>query len=1109
MICPRCGTAILAGRKFCTSCGAALLFCANCGNVNLRGWRFCGECGGELGGAAATGAAGDAAARAPLAVAERRHLTVMFCDLVGSTALSERLDPEDLRSVIDAFQNCCAEIVLRFEGIVAKYTGDGLLACFGYPHAHEDDAERAVRGGLGIVEAVRRLKPRSDLVLQVRIGIATGLVVVGDIVESGSAREQPVIGETPNLAARLQALAEPDTVVISAATRRLIGGLFRCEDLGLHALKGFSAPAPAWRVRGESRGRSRFEAMRGGGFLPLIGREAEIELLERLWHKARSGEGQVVLMSGEAGMGKSRVVQVLRERLHQLHRDASFRITYHCAPYHQNTAFRPMIELIEQAARLSANDPPEGRLAKLSRLLARSGNDRPEAVQLLAHLLSIPGEAPVAPSDPERQRAQIMALLLGHVAGLAARRPVLANFEDIGLMDPSTLELVGQMVARAARLPMMIVLAFRPSFVPPWTGPHFTALQLGRLDRQQAIALIHAATGGKPLPPAIVEQIVARTDGVPLFIEEVTRAALDSGQLREEQSGYRLAAPLSSLAIPTTLYDSLMARLDRLAAAKEVAQIAAAIGREFPYDLLAATAPLDEAALTAALDQLVQAEIVHRHGPIPGALYSFRHALVQDAAHASLLRSRRRKLHARIARVLEEKFPARAEAEPERLANHCVEAGMADRAVTYWRKAAQQAVEKSATAEAITHLSKGLLLLEQVEASDYRHRRELDFRLALGNQLMAARGPSAPETGAAYGRARDLCRQLGDPPELFAALYGTGGYHFGRAELHQSRAISEELLQFAERHHNHAGRLTGHRILGADLFMLGEFLQARLHLEQALALYDPGLHRALRFVYAHDSKVVSAMYLAWTDYVLGYSQRAARLCRVTLAEARKLGHPHSFAYALDSACYFHQLARDRQEVKRHSSALLSLSVQQDFAFWRAQAEMYRGWALADGDDTGVGMVALRAGIAQHQGIGSEISVPYHLAMLAEMQSKTGDTDAALASLAEAVERTERSSERWFEAELHRRHAEVALRGRRIEPAEAEALLRRALSIARLQSARTWELRAASDLARLWRDQGRAAEARSMLAPLLGWFSGGASAEDLRSTTDLLADLGER
>ena len=760
--------------------------------------------------------------------AERRHLTVLFCDLVGSTELAGRLDPEDLRDVIRAYQDACAGAIVRFEGHVAKYMGDGVLAYFGYPRAHEGEAERAVCAGLQAVRAVGALTPCAGPPLQARVGIATGMVVVGDLVGEGAAQEEAVVGETPNLAARLQALAEPGSVVVGPTTRRLLGGLFDYADLGVHRLKGFAAPVRAWRVLGSGRAEGRFEARQAAGLTPLVGREHELGLLLDRWRQAAEGDGQVVLLGGEPGVGKSRLVRALRE---QLGEHSLTPLSHFCSPYHQGSALHPVIGLLERGAGLARDDPPERQLDKLEALLALATDDVPAVAPLLADLLGIPtgGRYPPLALSPQRRKERTLAALLTQLEGLAARQPVLALYEDVHWSDPTTLELLDQIVDRVPGSRVLVLITFRPEFRPPWIGfAHVSLLTLNRLNKRQVAAMAERVAGGKALPPEVLEQIAAKTDGVPLFVEELTKTVLEAGLLQEEGDRYTLAGPLPALAIPATLYDSLMARLDRLAPVREVAQVGAVIGREFGHELLTAVMPLHGEELAHALTELVDSELVFRRGTAPHATYTFKHALVQDAAYASLLRGKRQQLHARIAAVLEEQFLEVAEAQPELLARHFAEAGLGRQAIAYLQKAGDRAAERSAYAEAISHLSRGLELLQVLPDDPERTLQELDLRIALGSAFMATRGYAGAEVEATYLRARELCRQAGETSRLFPVLHGLYRFHHVRGELQAAREAGEQLLSLAEGLKDPALFVEAHRALGVPLFWLGDV--PRFHL---------------------------------------------------------------------------------------------------------------------------------------------------------------------------------------------------------------------------------------------------------------------------------------
>src|SRR5262245_40336677 len=725
---------------------------------------------------------------------ERRHLTVMICDLVGSTALSARLDPEDMRAVIDAYHAACARITRTYDGFLAEFRGDGILAYFGYPRAHEDDAERTVRAGLDIIAAVGRLETRAGEPLAVRIGIASGLVLIGDLSREGALREHAVVGETPNLAARLQALAAPGTIVVAASTRRLLGDLFLLRDLGRHEVKGIAEPVAAWAIEGVSDSESRFEAARAAGLTDLIDRENELDFLLERQRLAWKGEGQVMLISGEPGIGKSRLAAALGERIAG---EPHTRLRYQCSPYHTNSALRPFIVQLERAAGFKADDTSEQRLDKLEAVLAMGASRVEVVAPLFAALLSIPfGErySPLALS-PTQQRRRTLAALLDQFEGLARRRPILLSFEDWQWATASFLELLDLTVERMRRLPVLALFTFRPEFEPPWAGlPNAGTLTLGRLDRSSVESMVVRVTGGRMPPAEVTEQIVVKTDGNPLFVEELTKAVLEAGILVEDAEGYRLDGPLPPLAIPATLHDSLMARLDRLAPVKEIGQIGAVIGREFSYSLLRALVRRDETALKDALAQLEEAELVFRRGDPTEAVYSFKHALVRDAAYESLLRSRRQQLHGQVARTLEERFPAVVASEPEIVARHFTEAGLVDSAINYWLRAGNLALSRSAKAEAVKHLRQGIELTRSLASSPERVRNELDFYLALGPAMAATEGDAAPETLRVFSHARELLGDGGTLTEQMTVLWGAYLAHSMRAEHTAARDVAHQCL---------------------------------------------------------------------------------------------------------------------------------------------------------------------------------------------------------------------------------------------------------------------------------------------------------------------------
>jgi class 3 adenylate cyclase/predicted ATPase len=1036
------------------------------------------------------------------AAAERRQLTVMFCDLVGSTELSARLDPEDLREIISAYHRSVGEVIAGFDGFVAKYMGDGVLVYFGYPQAHEDDAERAVRAGLGLIDAVGRLVVKS-VKLQARVGIATGLVVVGDLTGEGTAQEQSVVGETPNLAARLQTLAEPGAVVIATGTRRLVGDLFEYRDLGAVEVKGITEPVPAWQVLRASVVASRFEALRRSVLTPLVGRDEEIDLLLRRWARAKAGDGQVVLISGEPGIGKSRIVAALEERL-QANRHLR---QYFCSPYHQDSALYPFIDQLGRAAGFARDDPAATRLEKLEALLAQAGPPE-EDVALLADLLSLPGSErhPLPNLSPQRKKDRTLEALIRQLEGLARRRPVVVVFEDVHWMDPTSRELLDLTADRVRGLPVLVIVTFRPEFQPPWIGqPQVTMLELNRLDRHDQTALAEQIAGGKELPGEVVDQIVERTDGVPLFVEELTKSVLESGLVRQEGNSYVLGRALPPLAIPTSLHASLLARLDRLPSIRLVAQIGAAIGREFSFALVRAVSRLSESELEAALARLVASELVFQRGTPPDAVYSFKHALVQDAAHSSLLRSTRQQLHAQIAEALETLSPELVESEPELFAQHYAEARLAEKSVLYWSKAGHRSAARSAMAEAAAQLRKGLDQLALLPDTPERQRQKLEFWTALGAVLNAAKGAAAPETGRAYTSARELWERLGSPSEFFGVPYAQSRHHSTRGEFEWAMVLDEDLLRLSFERNDCAGLVLGHLASGRNLLMVGRLALSRSHLEEALALYDATSHRALVRQAGLHPHVSARCSLGLAQFLLGFPDQAFEQINAAVAEARRLVHPPSLAASLAVGGILLSLLGDHAVLDEWVVQLVALATEQGFPHWRAQGKIYHGRVKVNNGDVADGISLLRSGQDSFRATGAKLLLPHYIGLLATACEIAEQTEEAVALLDDALQIVEWTGERWLEADLHRLKGQMLLRQGRSEA--AEELYYKALDIAREQEAKLWELRAVVSLARLWRGQGRRVEGRDLLAPVYRWFTEGFEIQDLKEAKALVDELG--
>jgi TOMM system kinase/cyclase fusion protein len=1041
--------------------------------------------------------------------AERRQLTVLFCDLVDSTVLASQLDPEEWREVVRAYQTACAEVIQRFEGHIAQYLGDGLLVYFGYPQAHEDDPQRAVHAGLGMLEAMGTLNARLEqgrgVRLAMRMGVHTGLVVVGD-VGGGGRHERLALGDTPNIAARLQELAAPNTVAISDATYRLVRGYFTAEVLGPQTLKGVASPVQVYRVLGASGAQSRLDVAAPRGLTPLVGRESEVRLLLERWAQVTEGNGQVVVLSGEAGIGKSRLVQVMKEHLA---REPHTRLEWRGSPYHQLSPLYPVIAHLHYLLRWRQDEASDEKLRKLEATLDESGVSLPEVVPLLAALLSLPLPDRYLPLTltPQQQRQNTLEALLGWLLAEANRQPVLCIAEDLHWLDPSTLEFLGLLIDQGSTARILTVLTYRPEFQLPWSPrAHLTRLTLNRLPHSQAEVMVARVAGGKALPAEVCRQVVAKTDGVPLFVEELTKMVLETGLLQEHEDRYELAGPLPRLAIPATLHDSLMARLDRLDAVKAVAQLGATLGRTFSYELLQAVSPWDEGTLQYALGRLVEAELIYQRGVPSQATYLFKHALIQDVAYQSLLKSTRQQFHQRIAQALEAQFAEARDIQPELLAHHYTEAGLLTQAIPYWQQGGQRAIERSAHVEAIAHLTKGLEVLNTLPDTRERLEQELRLQTTLGPELMATKGAGAPEVERTYARARELCQQVGDTPQLFPVLYGLWLFYLVRAQLQTARELGEQLLNLAERMQDSILLLEAHRALGTSLFYLGELAPARAHLEQAMALYDPQQHRSLAVRFGQDPGVVCRGFAAWALGVLGYPDQALQRSYDTRALAQELAHPFTLAYALDFAARIHQLRREEHLTREWAEALLTLSREQGFTQRLATGTILLGWALTVQGRRAEGIAQVRQGLAAFRATGAELARPYYLAMLAEAYGNVGQAEKGLTMLAEALGAVHTTEERFCEAELYRLKGELLLAPASEHRAEAEACFRQALNVASRQGAKSWELRAGTSLSRLWQLQGKPAEARQLLAEIYRWFTEGFDTADLQEAKALLEEL---
>ena len=1037
--------------------------------------------------------------------AERRQITILFCDLVDSTALSNALDPEELRIVLRAFQGTARAVIERYEAFVNSYMGDGIVVFFGYPKAHEDDSACAVRAGLEIVDEVSALRPLADIRLRVRVGIATGIVVVGDVIGEGASREEAVVGSTSNLAARLQSLAGPGEVLIANATKRLIGRRFACVDLGPQHLKGFHVPVPVWRVVAERAVEDvSTDAPTGSELGPLVDRVIEFPVLRESWRLARGGNGRVVTLRGEPGLGKSRLSEALREAVAD---EPHVVLRYYCSARFQNTAFYPVIRQMHRAAQLADDDTAEVKLGKLEALLqrARPASELAAALPYIAALMSIPIDARYAAiaDSPERQREQTLRALEDQVLALARSQPVLMIFEDLHWVDPSTLSLLDQLVRKIAQAPVMVLCTGRPEFTPPWSDlPDAQIVELSLLEREDRSSIVQHHAGGRSFPPEIFEHILQKSDGNPLYVEELTKATMESGLMLAQGDRYVLTGPMRTLAVPSTLHDSLLARLDRLAVAKEVVQAGAAIGREFAYNILASLMELEPAELQATLVRLTEAGLIHRRGTLPDAVYSFKHALIQDAAYATMLRPKRQALHARIAEILESD-PGAAAREPELLAHHLIEAGLPAKAIPFLQQAGLLASAAAAHAEACKHFGEGLRLLAELPDDLARNRLELGLRVHLGMSLAATRGFAAAEVESTNQRARELCRLIGDTDELFWVLRGLCALYIVRADAPMSRELSAHLVRLGEETQRAEFLIEGHLMQGYTQAYAGELEAARAALVKAVDIYRSKDGARLTFPTPQDPAVAALSLLAMVCWILGQPEAAGEYARDAVRSAEASKRPFDAAYAHSFVAMYENLRREPQQAARHAGVAIEISQRHGFGVWLAAAAMHLGVAKAAIGEAAEAIGLLGSTLPAWRGSGAELNSGFFMAGLAVGHRAAGQNDLAIETLTQAIAHAERHDEHYYDAELFRLRGEMVAAS---DAVAAQADFQRAIETAQRQGARLFELRAAVSLARSLAVSGERARARPLLASALAQNSGAGETHDGRDATTLLAEL---
>jgi class 3 adenylate cyclase/predicted ATPase len=1033
------------------------------------------------------------------APSERRHLTVLFCDIVQSTALAKLLDPEDLSQLMRSYYDRCGEAIRRFDGVIVSYAGDGIMTLFGYPRSHEDDAERAVHAALKIIDVSKTVCPKGHPPIQVRIGIASGLVVVGEDKLHALTREKSVVGETPNLAAHLQGVAAPNSVLISQATRKLVGDVFELEKMELHNLKG--RPEIAWKIIGLKASTSRFDA-HVRTLTNFVGRDQEVALLVDRWQQVNQGEGQVVLLAGEAGIGKSRIVESFRQMISGPSQLIS---RYQCSPYHVDSALYPVITELEHKARIASNDGSSVRLEKIETLLKEEGLNLDETLPVLAALLSIAtgDRYPTIDADPQRRKERTLSALVQRTTNLGTKNPILMIVEDVHWADPTTLGFLSRLIKELEESRILLVMTYRPEFTAPWTGhAHVSALFLNRLGRRHCRAMVKAIANRKSLPAAVTDQIIAKTDGVPLFVEELTKTLLESGLLREENDGWVLSGPLQEFAIPATLHDSLLARLERLPSVKEVAQLGAAIGREFSYKLLAAVSPMSESDLKWALDRLANAELIFARGTPPAASYVFKHALVQDTAYETMLKSRRQQLHGRIAKALEDSFPEIARTQPEILAHHYMEAALSKVAVTWLGKAGDLAIRRSADTEAVRHFSRAIELLQREPESPERDEKELALRIKLSGPLIATGGYVTPELADNYANAWHLCSRLKEEKSIFPVMYGQWVIPYVRGDMGAALVNSERFLHRAERQNDTGLLLMGHRIYGSSLVWRGDARQGSEHLQQALSLYNGSKHDKLAYTFSQHPRTAALAHLCLALQHLGFIDQAMDAGWQAISDAKRIGHFNSIAYSLCFVSLLIMLRRDVSTLKTTAGELMQLAKKYHASYWALWAKPMLGWIAAQEGNIDIGIRQMHESAEALQKQNANLWVPQTLLLEAEILANAKQYQHAHNLLDAAQALIEPLDQRFYEAELYRVRG-IVLTAENPNSPDGIQSLDHAINVARRQNSRFLELRACVSKARVWRDRGLRDDARNIVAPVYRWFTEGLDTIDLSEARTLL------
>lgn len=1083
------------------------MICPNCNFNNPDQFKFCGECGTRI--VNIVPETKSSARKADLfeteisADAERRHITVLFCDLVGSTQLSEELDPEDFRQILRVYQDTCGYVVNKYSGHLAQYLGDGVLVYFGYPGAHADDSQRAVRCAIEIVSEMKNLvnfrQNQQDINLSVRIGIHTGLVVVGD-TGGGKNHGHLALGNTPNIAARLQALAEPDTIMISPATYRLVRDYFECELMGAFSLKGVSHKLDIYRVERERKYPVSFKSDPQSELTPFVGRDNEVQKLVASWKNVRNKQGEVVLITGEPGIGKTRFLRVFEE---QVKNDPHTWLVCRCISYYQNSAFYPIIKLIRNQLSFRSGDAVDQNLLSLEKALSDSGFDLNETIPVLSSILSLPiaGRYRSLDLTPQKIKERTIEILIEWLIRSAKQQPLLFVLEDLHWADHSTLEHLTQLMDKIDQQPIMIIITCHPRFTPPISpDSRLTRIELDRLTREDLAKMVTEIAGGKLLPSEVLDMLLTKTDGVPLFVEELTKMLLESRWLKETEKEYQLKSHLPDKVIPDTLQDALMARLDQLGAVKEVVQLAAIIGRDFSFDLMQELCSLPSGQLKKELKSLVDAEILNIQETAGETRYVFRQVMIQDAAYNSLLKTTRQKHHRKIAHIMENKFKDIATAHPQVLAYHYAKAEMYQRAIEYHLAAGRFLIGQSAHREAIGQLRKGLSLVEHISDARKKIQLELDLQILLGVPLIATRGYGAPEVGEVYERATTLSREVGDIPHLFPALVGQYRFYLLRGDIRKAFDISELLLSWSVTGKKVPLMIEANRAIGVALFHTGEVAVGLEHLEKSIQLYDPKKHGNHALIYGSDPEITCLSYGALAKCLLGQVNQAREFASLAIQKAKQMKHPFSLVLALNHSAWMCQFLGDTTATITHADELLSVSRKLGFPFWESAGTFFRGWAQAITENSTAGIDEMVRGTNAFLATGAGSVLPYFLTVIAETYLRFDQPDNARKWLDDAESSARKNDEHFFDADIYRVKAAIIRKSGKKSDAEAESMVWRSLETARRQKLRILELRA---LISLWDLKPRHKEIMKQLTDVFGGFTNEYDFEDLKKAKRIL------